>query len=113
SHMPRAWSSLSEMSSRTVMPSSWMEGKDRMGRARRLSAVSCSCSHAFISIAATPRLFAELYGGVGGAGRVGGVAVGADLLAEGLGDGGAAHHDLHMIPDVGGLRGLDHLTHDA
>lgn len=46
-------------------------------------------------------------------GCVGSIDIGADLPAEGLGHRRAAHHDLHLVADSGGLHSLDHVLHDA
>ncbi len=48
---------------------------------------------------------AQLHGDLGGRGGIGGVAVGTDLAAVGLGDGRAADHDLDPVAKTRGLNG--------
>ncbi len=56
---------------------------------------------------------AEFHGLVRRAGRVRRIGVGADFIAETLGDGRAAHHNLDLIADPRFLGGLDDVAHDA
>ena len=48
--MPAAWASLLEISSRTVIPWSWMEGKDSTGSARLRGDRMVSSTHCLMFI---------------------------------------------------------------
>ena len=92
-------------------------GKDSTGMGFFTGAAMVSATHCFMSRFIQPLLSALAGQDLGrahrGGGRVLGVVVRADAVAELLGHRRAAHHDLHLFTDARLFSGFYHILHNA